>query len=221
MVLIGLLAAGCGDADSVAEPPDEPTTTTSEPVETVEAEVVEETAEDPSADEYLELSYWEGALPEGFTQTHQPDEECDNSDPDVFVCEFTATANLMATQIGYVSETASGTTTTYLTETCEPPAEPANRIVREASGVITTKWGDELHFEYRIDSCTVAADTFYWIATGGTGRFEGASGVMSAVRPALQAGYLQISTGTLKVRKDLWEEIIPSVASTGTTGSAS
>ena len=61
--------------------------------------------------------------------------------------------------------------------------------------------------------CSGSTDGGYWVVTGGTGRFEGASGTMSSVNVPEFESIPAVSVGTLTVRRDLWQEIIPFVES--------
>ncbi len=225
VAVVALVAASCGDSDSSADPIEDATTTAAEqPQETLELDVepddtVEETAgsvaqeAEPASEagqEFIELAYFEGFLPTGVSLTQETGEECDNSDPAVVVCDYESTGEMTATHIGAASETQTGTLTTYLTESCTSlNGTTGNRVVSRGTGIITTAWGDELHFIIGSDSCSRAISTGYWEVVGGTGRFEDASGIMSTMSPGAYSEFLVFNVGTLKVRADLWESILP------------
>ena len=48
----------------------------------------------------------------------------------------------------------------------------------------------------------------YWVIDGGTGRFKDAYGLMSVMPWPGES--LTVSTGTLSVRADLWQDTFPS-----------
>lgn len=192
-------------------------------VDTIELAVDEESTDDDATDapsdtepasdpepEFIELSYWEWVLAEGFTRTQEPEEDCDNSDPDVLICEWEMTFESVTTHLGNAHDVSTGTLTQDFSESCEGLDGTVGHLVTdEGMGSIIAPWGDELRF--RLDStwCSAAGRTpVYWRVVGGTGRFEDAFGVMSGAL-APDPEYVTISVGTLHVRADLWEELLP------------
>lgn len=220
LILVALLAAGCGDTEPSVEPSEAPTTTP-QPAETVEprtddtvpeSSAAEATAQDPAqagGPEFIELPFWSGFVWESFGD---PQGECDTSDPDLRICPFEQTGSLFATHLGVALDTESGTQTTYLAESCTgSDGTIGNPVVYEASGKMTTIWGDEAFFRLRNPLCSVVVPIMAnWVIDGGTGRFEDAYGLMS-VMPWPGDEFDTVSTGTLRVRADLWEEILPSL----------
>lgn len=230
-----LLATACGGSDSSAAPP-QSTASVDEPAPTTTVTVVDDEAEDTSdpagpvesderdGEESIELAYSEGFLAEGFTVSPQAREDCDDSDPDTIVCTWELSGSMVGTLIGRASENQTGTSTLHLDRPCELDGQPGHMKIDEGDGIITTARGDELNVRYWAISCSLDTGTApderrpsfgwlnvvgTWTADGGTGRFEGASGLMSTVAPVLQSGFIGISSGTLTVRADLWEEILP------------
>jgi hypothetical protein len=219
-----LLAAGCGGSDSSAAPAEATTTTTDQPTPAatvaddtvVESDVADAHEIEPDAapevgPEMIQLGYWEGVVTETLTQTVESGDECDTSDPDRVVCDFETSFETVGTHIGRARDVSRGTRTTLLSESCEgADGATGTPTIREAEGTITTAWGDELFFRNHTVTCSAAlVGSGYWTVVGGTGRFEGAHGEMSAVAPVLESGYLSISVGTLTVQADKWEEILP------------
>jgi hypothetical protein len=218
-----LVAGGCSASDDAADAADEivagPSTDTI--VATTVDEVVlpgggTDAAQEPEP-AMVELSYWEGILLEDFSRVVQPDDECDRSDAAVVVCAFDQSVQAIATHLGRVTDTSTGTVTTYLSESCEgPDGAIGNRMVLEGEGSMRTELGEELFFRNRRVSCVgtpAILGSGYVVIDGGTGRFEGASGIISTLNPALEAGFASIGVGTLTVRADLWEDLIPGLAS--------
>lgn len=215
---IAITAAGCSsDADSTSAVGQAPASAVSETVVTIDADVPaddppapnqdtnddDETAE--AASEFIDLPYWEGFLADGFTMSVETDEECTRPEPDVTVCEFDMAGSMVASLIGHASETQSGTITTYASETCGGPGgSDAVRRVQDGAGTITSEWGDALDFRVR-QGCGLVN----WVADGGTGRFEGASGLMSGVILPGIPGFVAVNAGTLTVKAELWEDLLP------------
>ena len=141
----------------------------------------------------------------------QPAEECDNSDPDLLVCEFEQAGDLQATHLGLARDTESGTMTTYLEESCTGPGGAVgNPVVWEATGQMATPMGDVANFRLRNNQCNADARATmraYWVIDGGTGRFADAYGLMSVM--PWPGETLTVSTGTLSVRADLWQDTLP------------
>ncbi len=166
--------------------------------------------------EYLAVPCFEGFL--SSDSTVESSEECDRSDPDVVVCETTTSGMLRATLLGDATESATGTWTQLLTETRElDDGSTAIPILSESEGTITSNTGDELHFVARTkaDPCATLGPgsfipAFHWRVTGGTGRFDGAGGVMTGLGAAEFGGDTgSIQIGRLHLRSDLWEDLIP------------
>jgi hypothetical protein len=104
-------------------------------------------------------------------------------------------------------DSQTGTITTYLAEVCEgPDGAVGNPVVRFGEGSILTEVGDELHFVNLQEFCNAGGPRQGDLqVTGGTGRFEDASGRMFGLS-GLELGVVNISTGTLTVRADLWAD---------------
>ncbi|MGI9603003.1 MAG: hypothetical protein ACR2QE_14045 [Acidimicrobiales bacterium] len=222
---MALLLAACSDSTTGAETgaataeTTDASTTTPQPTSTTAA------LEAPGAPEFIDLHYWEGFLAEGLSVTAQPRAECDDGAPEAITCAWELAGSMVGTHIGRASEKQSGTSTVHLRRPCELGDAATGYVkVDESTGTITTAWGDELHFENRQRSCmphsgespedltpTVGSlnTTNNWIITGGTGRFEDASGLMSGASPAFESGFAAITTGTLTVRADLWADELP------------
>lgn len=220
VVLASLLAlsscSSADDSDDAGEVPD-----VREPTATIEASVAEDELdlsaeasaqedENPDASsEFIDLPYWEGFLiDEYFSLTVQPEEECPRPEPDVMVCDYEMTASLVGTQIGHSTEIQTGTRTTYFDETCPGSEEPGSaRLIQDGIGTITSAWGDTLDFRVR-QGCGLTQ----WFPEGGTGRFEGASGLMSGVVAPPIPGFGAVNVGTLTVRAELWADLFPPVS---------
>ncbi len=221
--VIALLASGCGGSGSSAQPDEETTPTAPEVVEadrtedTIEdssgaAEVQESDSDAEAGPEFIELAYWEGIPFETYTQTVEPDEECDASNPDLLICDFESDFYSVGTHIGRARDVATGTITTLLTESCEGPLGTGNPQIQDTRGTITTDRGDELWFHNVSENCTATVfGISYWRVVGGTGRFVDANGLMTGVFPIFESGYVATSVGTLSVRADLWEPSLPPV----------
>lgn len=221
-----LSATACGGSDSSAVPT-QSTVTVDEPAPTTTASVVdagpEDTNEAPASaepdgsdgEEFIELAYWEAVLTEGLEVTVQPEEECDNSNPDLLVCDWEMSFESITTHLGRASDRSTGTRTTYLAESCVgPDGTTGHPVVSENSGTITAAWGDQVFFRAGgFEECSATGDLAspgYVVLDGGTGRFEDAYGEISTVNPVMSTtGFLSVGVGTLNVRADLWEEILP------------
>ena len=85
-----------------------------------------------------------------------------------------------------------------------PPA--ADEPSQDGAGTITSEWGDTLDFRVR-QGCGLVN----WVADGGTGRFEEASGLMSGVILPGIPGFVAVNAGTLTetVHRSVaqWEEV--------------
>jgi hypothetical protein len=219
VAVVAFVSVSCGDSDSSADPIEDTTTTAAEqPEETLELDVepddtVEETAgsqaqesePDETGQEFIDLPYWEGFLAEGYSLTVQPEAECARPEPDVTVCEFELIGSMVASHIGHATEIQTGERTTYWSETCGgPEGAGAVRVVQDGTGTITSSWGDTLDFRVR-QTCLL----INWVADGGTGRFEEASGLMSGVGLPLIPSYVAVNAGTLTVKAELWEDLLP------------
>lgn len=221
-----LSVTACGGSDSSAAP-SRSTATVDEPAPTTTASVVDDGLEDTNetaasaepdegdGEEFIELAYWEAALTEGLEVTVQPEDECDNSNPDLLVCEWETSFESITTHLGRARDRSTGTHTTYLAESClGPDGTTGHPVVREQSGTITAAWGDQVFFRAGgFKECSATADLAspgYVVIDGGTGRFEDAYGEISTVNPVMSTtGFLSVGVGTLNVRADLWEEILP------------
>ena len=169
------------------------------------------TEPDPAV-EFLEVAYFEGIV--SSTSTTAPAGDCDRSDPDVVVCTSMGTGELRATLLGDATNTWTGTTTQLVDSSCElDDGTTAVPAVVDATGTITSQRGDELSYVSRanLDPCATEGSgaggtTSYWRATGGTGRFADAHGLISGVAtPGL--GFEAIGAGTLSVRADQWLQL--------------
>lgn len=162
-----------------------------------------------SGPEYIELGYYERQSITGVTV-----ENCEATEPGVSQCDFSFTGEILATHVGYATDSAEGTTWLRFNEPCSFRDGRQGFInVFDADGTIVAVSGDELHF--RIEGgrqCVISPEEFendgtsYWRVTGGTGRFEGASGIISST---LNPDGGSIGVGTLRVRADLWDSILP------------
>ncbi|MDW3218616.1 MAG: hypothetical protein R8F63_08365 [Acidimicrobiales bacterium] len=211
LLVLALLAVGCGDDAPSAEPTEAPTTTeaprkTHVPT-TTEAPTTTQAPATAEGADFIELPFFSGFVWESFGDTEA---DCDTSDPDREVCSFEQTGTLYGTHLGQALDAESGTRTTYLDESCTgSDGSIGNPVVYEASGSMTTLSGDEAFFRLRNPLCSVATPLVAnWVIDGGTGRFEDAYGIMS-VMPWPGDEFTSVSTGTLRVRADLWEEILP------------
>jgi hypothetical protein len=212
-VTVGVVTA-CSDDSDTADQASSTTATSDATTSTVAAPNASEPLtvseqEESSAeaeDEFIELAYFEILDLGGLSITR--DEECDQSDPEIVVCAFGWTTTMRATIIGEIDEVASGTNTTYPSESCtNPSGETVTRTVTELDGTMTAGWGDELYFSIYKDNCTSPGPGFFEF-TGGTGRFLDAHGLISQMTYGELIDGAQVSAGTLNVRADLWEPIL-------------
>jgi hypothetical protein len=197
-----LLAAGCSDSDSSAEA----TTTTT--VGEDPGGLAGSGGEDPDG-EFIELDYWETSTGE-VDSGERP--ECESPEEGVLACPYVeARGEIVTTLFGRATWVQTGVNTNYLLMPCDHPGGTDGIIqIHDGEATITTVWGDEVYYRVQSERCLVdggVLDTpFFWVVDGGTGRFEDASGVMSGIVTEDAGSY---STGTLTVRAELWEEMLP------------
>ena len=170
-----------------------------------------------SGPDYREVTMY--MRPVGETETLGND--CTSPEPGVLVCEQHTRGGDVATHLGPVTHVTRKIVTTT-SGGCETPDGEAG-ILREVVGVpggekFVTTWGDELYFRSQNRTCLdsslqiVEGGFGYWVITGGSGRFEGASGTMSRVTDGVDG--VGVSTGVLRVQADLWSDWIPATTPT-------
>ncbi|MDW3219631.1 MAG: hypothetical protein R8F63_13545 [Acidimicrobiales bacterium] len=97
---------------------------------------------------------------------------------------------------------ASGVTVEGSVSCPQDESPPTRQVI---GGTITSQWGEEIH--YTVGTCS--GDPDVRVVTGGSGRFEGATGAISTAASTLPE-FSSFATGRLRVRADLWEDWLPS-----------
>lgn len=129
--------------------------------------------------------------------------DCTFTTPTVQLCEFVLEGVLIGTHIGRATDYGTGTLTFDFGASCVTPNGGMGiPISGEFSGVIWAADGSELYYQGETDLCAGgdpdAGTTSTWWVTGGTGRFEGASGTMtSTLGVNFGARIIDMSVGTL------------------------
>lgn len=113
------------------------------------------------------------------------DADCDSTDFPLVVCTFTYSGDLIANHIGRAHDRGVAVSTIDFSGSCDGPGGLVGLpMTQTLDAVITAADGSELFYEGVGRECVVAGDqrdyTAEWWVTGGTGRFEGASGEMTA-----------------------------------------
>jgi hypothetical protein len=219
---LAMIAASCSDDDTngsaenadptvvseeAAELPVAEEPSAGEPASEEEPAVGSDLTEPVDGPEFIELTYWE-ALERGTASLEGGDDRCVDVDEQTRRCEVDLSFDSIATHLGRAHDESIMEQTTYATA-CPESGDPGVAIVLR--GGITSQWGDELFFKARTGSCPVGPD--YWIVTGGTGRFEGASGTMSNTTTD-HPSFSGFGTGQLSVRAELWEDWLPPASET-------
>ena len=118
----------------------------------------------------------------------------------VLICDFTLEGQLIGTHIGRADDVGWGTARIDFSQPCVVDAGLVGNVsTGEFAGVITAADGSELFYEGASTQCVVsgASDSrsgSWWI-TGGTGRFEGASGTIE-LGPVVDGSAVNVGTIT-------------------------
>jgi hypothetical protein len=163
--------------------------------------------------EFIDLPYWDVHVQDGSFNIQIDTEGCDASEPGVEVCDWEMNHVIDSTPLGRATTYTEGTRTVESDGCTVADGTIGDLITFRGAGSITTLWGDEVYITNMFGRCagTDALIPSTWRVTGGTGRFEDATGLMNS--ESAQFGdeensvYVRdLSTGTIRVRKDLWED---------------
>jgi hypothetical protein len=214
VVAVGLAlgAVGCAGSDDPSSTPveDAPTTTTVAPLTTTTTLPPPTTTQAPTV-EFIDLPYWDVHVQDGSFDFRLDTESCDASEPGVEVCDWEADMVFFGTFFGRATTHLEGTMTVESGGCTVADETSGDLTIARGVGSITTAWGDQAYITNMFGSCGTRPLPNTWRVTGGTGLFEDATGLMNGENVQLgdeeTSVYVQnLSTGTIRVRKDLWED---------------